>query len=301
MSNVLQRAAYSLSLVFGLSSASYTLEPDQILSSKKQNIFSPLSTTCKKELVTAGVLTKNGKPVGHALLNKSSLRVALIDADKNGAYPKGALTEEIKNYFKDLKFLDNLTPSPFPIEVISTLTPALKAWSIKNVKLVPFDKAPDLKIFAYKRPFQHKGESGDDGGFASFPKNDQSQFPEKDLSVPVVFIRNVGNQDKFSSFITTFHEFGHVLGIEHPKHAADRLTSTECKKGVKLIYGFLEAYHPHGPITLFTNFNRPNLGLMAHEDRFSTDITFYEEAAREYIRSNGKSFGHVFSPDSPAP
>lgn len=290
MSGPIQRTAYSLTILFGMGVHAVANDLGPKFRGKVPSPFQNIDAACKQKFIRAGILHKNGKPAGHQLLSKPVLRVALVEAGNDGEYPKGALTPEILNYYsgkkpkpEDSNFI-GLKAYRFSTNQRADIVKGLKFWGYSKIEFVDLNNNPDVKVFAYAKP----EDSWAEAGFASLPAND-TLFTAP-LSTPVLFL-NVTPGDVLSPLpVVTAHEFGHNLGIHHLGIALTNMPEDDCKDKIAGLYhqGVFVAFPPLS--------GKVNFGLIAFDSGLTHNLTFYERAARTYIRSNGTDFGTGLDP-----
>lgn len=171
-----------------------------------------ISDQCKKEILEHGILMNGNTPAGHKLMSLPTMKIAIVENE----FPPELMTPEFSAFIKRKKGWDIGKPDNFPEGIEGVIRRGIGFWYNGNIKFVPINQNPDLKILAFD-------SKANIGGFASFPKNDIVDW----LSEPVLginmdaqrFMQKYTVTSKFTLLEkiqdTITHEFGHSIGILH--------------------------------------------------------------------------------------
>ena len=172
-----------------------------------------ITEVCITALVDIGMTKNQGIPVASGILNKPELKIAFVEGDGEGNFPKGLFTEKLPYLWRTDqtvgKFNDNID-----FEQLSR--DALSYWYTGELSFVSTDQNPDLYIYAYTDSIVN--------GIATVPINDDPEMQHVQYYVSLLGL----NMDDFvekrprteQELLDTYrHEFGHSLGIIHPETA----------------------------------------------------------------------------------
>lgn len=169
-------------------------------------------------MIEHGVLFNGDRPAVADLIKPGKpLSIAIVQADMNGEFPPGFVNEDI-----DKRINGGLTGEygararKFEPDIENITRNAVRYWYEGEIKFVKHDEKPDLTIFA----FDSKARSS----FATFPPNDHADpsFKGTDRAYMGISSRRVGETTE--ELIR--HEFGHSMGILHPRDAMRQTRET---------------------------------------------------------------------------
>lgn len=220
-----------------------------------------ITPQCQAAMIKHGVLMKDGKPAGMALMNKPVLRIALVEVGENGKLPHNFLTFSEGAWSEESKYFNKA--SIFTQLQKNTMKRGIEFWYKGKMEFVPFDEDSDISIFAFK------DSNWGNGGLSTLPENDLVPSGTDGVSDKrIIGINSDIHISIFSRYLQ--HEFGHSIGILHPPNALDVYEYKQTEEGLCSEDDKNKIRDINGP------------GIMAYGDQLQN---WYDRGARDFVRT----------------
>lgn len=236
-------------------------------------------------MIKHGVLMKTLEdgtevPAGHELMNKDTLRIALVEADDTGRFPAsfdaGGIDVAIEEKLIPLKQHFNIGPTQFPATIRDIVTRAITdQWFEGEIEFVSLSENPDLQIAAFNSAML--------SGLGTHPPADETMLPDElaahdNITIPRIptMLLSIDTDNLPWSrqpqetvlYETVSHEFGHNLGVFHPFSAVERVIDT--KTGDCTLREVVELQNPDNP------------GIMSYGPE---QETWYDVGTRDFVKT----------------